>query len=453
MSDLVNMAQQIEAMVAARLQELGNRPGRAVIAPFETPEQASQAGLLWEHMADQADELHDAIGDVIMATSNAQSAGDTPTSEVRRAADIAADLARAGKAGLENNRLPDSSLAKEAYQVTKEVEEKLLGFLREHPDTPRPLTLEVASPAHGELQVTGLARFVPARAVTSRDSAVVVEGDDCALRPIDHYHVRQVAMPFDPLLEPGSRARAAVVELIKDHSDDGIKRFQHEMRRLTETTEERDTQASLPVHDRPVIVATNSKLVQQGDRSKIAVTTHWEIMRSDVQVIDVLAASSALVESFAAAVTDPEPAGATRTFLRQALDAADLSDDAALLDHSTGLEEAATSVFALFGVNAVNHAGAVMVGAGNTLDPGMEVHRNRLPRDAVLDDLARIREACTTGAAGTKSAASIQALRLQRSRDVPGLPRRSQTLDPSGTPEDGADTIHRPGHIPPPAVL
>jgi hypothetical protein len=77
-----------------------------------------------------------------------------------------------------------------------------------------PLTLEVASPSHGQVRVSGLARSCPARAAMIRGSAVVAAGDNCTLRSVDHYHVRRVEMPLQALLEPGSPARAALLELI-----------------------------------------------------------------------------------------------------------------------------------------------------------------------------------------------------------------------------------------------
>src|SRR6266571_2373853 len=49
---------------------------------------------------------------------------------------------------------------------------------------PRPATLQVASPSHGEVRISGVARFFPAHTVHARRSTAVVTADNCELRAL-----------------------------------------------------------------------------------------------------------------------------------------------------------------------------------------------------------------------------------------------------------------------------
>lgn len=411
-----------------RASKRGSIPGGQPGFDVGKPDGAEVTNDL-QRILEKAAELHVAMGDA----SAMLRAENTVTGQAQHAAEIVTGLRRAEESALKSENLQDNAPLEELYEATRSAERALLDFLRDHPGAPRALTLEVVSPAHGRLQVSGLARFFPARAVISRGNAVVVEGNDCALQSVDHYHVRQVTMPLEPLLEPGSRARAAVVELIKDPSDAGVRQFQRALRHMAEPPEGHSTRASLPVREDPVMVVTGSELVQRGDGSHLNVTTHWAIDYSEVQVIELLADNFALVQSFAAAATEPQPASATRTFLREALVAAGRVDDLALLDHSTGLNEANASVFALFGVDTISRAAAVLVGTDNQLDTDMQIHRGSLARRALLGDLARLRELSPQEAPGLQSPASVNDLRLpQRSRGAPLLPDCGRIPPPAG---------------------
>jgi hypothetical protein len=266
----------------------------------------------------------------------------------------------------------------------------LLGATRQA--APKPVTLEVASPSHEQVHVTGLAWFFPASTVTAVKCQTVVEGDDCILRSVDHYHVRQLSMPLESLLEPGSRAYAELCALAKDPSDSGVRRFQRAMRQLAEPPEQHDTRATLPVKQLPRMVVTGSKIVQQGDKCDLAMKTRYVVERSEIQAIELFAENPSLVRSFVAAATELEPSVATRRFLRQAARATGSISDIALLRHGIGLPEHDTLVQALFGIDTVSHASVVMVGTGNEMDTAMQVHRGDLARRTVLDELGSIRE-------------------------------------------------------------
>jgi hypothetical protein len=369
-------------------------PGDTLLSPFTSaPDDADTVRRTTETLNDHHEAAVEAIAGIFAAASDGSIAWDALAGQVQYAAETVADLARTEESALVTAHLWDDARLREAFHLTRGVERDLRDFLHAHPGTPKPVTLEAVSPAHGRVRVTGLARFFPARTVISKDNVTVVAGDNCTLQSVDHYHVRQVTMPLDPLLEPGSQAHTALLGLIEDHSDAGIRQFQGTLRRLIEPSHHRDTRATLPIKNDPVMLITGSELVHRGDGSDVAVTTRYEIQRSELPAIELLANNPQLVQSFVAAVTEPEPAAATRRFLREALTAAGHADDLSLVDHSTDLDGPTTSAWALFGVDTVRDAAAVMVGSGNKLVADMQVDRGDFTRRTVLDGLSEIREA------------------------------------------------------------
>ena len=99
---------------------------------------------------------------------------------------------------------------------------------------PFPATVLVASPTHGEVSVTGLARWFPAHTVHAKDSGAVVDGNGCTLAATDHYHVRTVSVSFEPIMEPGSDGHDALCALLQNPTAKGVSAFQAAMSRMTE---------------------------------------------------------------------------------------------------------------------------------------------------------------------------------------------------------------------------
>ena len=257
---------------------------------------------------------------------------------------------------------------------------------------PFPATLQVVSPTHGQMSVTGLARFFPAHTVHAKDCGTVVDGNECTLTARDHYHVRSVRLSFGRLLKPGSPENSALKGLIKNPTGQGVHHFQQAMRRLTGVTEHRDTRADLPVRPAHLTLASGSSVVQQGDGSRLNVTNHYVIEQSELPVAELFAKDRSLVTDFADAIREPEPESAREKFSRAVLVSAGRVDDLALLDHSTELRGARTSVRGLFGVDSVKRASAVIVGTDNTLKTDMRLDREGLTLDGGLAGLDRIRD-------------------------------------------------------------
>jgi len=276
--------------------------------------------------------------------------------------------------------------------VSGDADAKVLARVR---PKPVPATLDIESPSHGQLRVTGLARLFPAHTVHAWHCDVVVDGDNCILESMDHYHVRSVSVSFEPLLEPGSDGHAALLRLLRDPGSRGVSEFQQAMRRLAEHSrqqqDQRGTTAGLPVGPAYLMLASGSKVVKLSDGSDVSVTTHYMVERSELPMCDLLAGDESLVSGFLDAVREPLQGHATHAFLRAALGSAGRAEDMALLDHSSGLHGPDTSVRGLFGMNAVNWASAVMVGTGDRLEPDMRVDRGRAIVGSGLADLGRLR--------------------------------------------------------------
>jgi hypothetical protein len=259
--------------------------------------------------------------------------------------------------------------------------------------TPRllPATLDVAAPGHGQVRVSGLARFFPAHTVHAQRSTAVVAGNNCELQSTDHYHVHRISVSLDQLLRPGTPGHMALRALMLDQSSGGITRFQDSLRRIANPPERRVTQASVPVQADHRTSVTGAKAVQLGDWSRMIVASRYVMEQAELPIIDLLARDKQLVRSLLAAAGETTAGPATSRFLRNALSAGGRADDLDLLEHGTIPRAPRTSILGLFGVDVADRAAAVMVGSGNELTASMKVHRGSLARGSIVDDLGRVR--------------------------------------------------------------
>ena len=309
---------------------------------------------------------------------------------------------------------------------------------------PFPATLQVASPSHGEVRVTGLARWFPAHTVHAKDCTTVIDGNDCTLTAKDHYHVRSVSVSFGKLAEAGSPENAALRRLIENPTDRGAAQFQKAMRQCIDAPAYGDTQTSLPVTSTHVTLASGAAIVHQGDGSSVDVTTHYVVEQSELSIAELCATDRAVVDALVNVIREPEPGAARDKFASAALRSAGHVDELALLDHSTELHGASTSVRGLFGVDAVKHASAVLVGTDNMLKTDMRLSRGRSTLGGGLADLDHIRNLAAEvrrpqTAVSRQQGAPEQAI-LPRITPRPSVrsPHRAATWVPRSAP-------HRPG--------
>jgi hypothetical protein len=257
---------------------------------------------------------------------------------------------------------------------------------------PVPATLLVASELWGEVSATGLARWFPAHTIHAQNCGTVVDGNECTLSSQDHVHIQAVQVSFESFLEADSRAHAALMELLRDNTDKAVDEFQRVMREITGAPPERDTQASLPVRQAHLTVATGSAVVQQADQCEVNVTNSYVIECAELPICELLATDRAMVTAFLDALGGQDPGPAADAFARMALLAAGRTEDLDLLAQCTELHGPSASVRGLFGVEAVRQASVVLVGSSNTLKTSMRVDRGRPTLGGGLGDLGLLRQ-------------------------------------------------------------
>jgi hypothetical protein len=261
--------------------------------------------------------------------------------------------------------------------------------------TPRLLPaarLDVASPAHGQVRTCGLARFFPAHTIHAQRSTAVVAGNNCTLQSVDHYHVHRVSVSLDPLLTDGP-AREALQQLLRaPHDSARIADFQRALRRLSTASADRgpthDSTSARPSHVTSVMAST---AVQQGDGSRMNVTSRYVVEESVLPIVDLLAEDKDLVRSFAEALLEDQPGPGRVAFLRDLRRVCGSVDDLALLDHARDLDASDTHLLCLFGFAFADQASAVMIGSGNELVVRMQVDHPGLSQGDVLADLVQLR--------------------------------------------------------------
>ncbi len=401
------------AQKAARTQGAGH-----LTKPAENPE--SRPGTLTDRIRPVQETAHDLVRQLTTATENSRPLRERLAGAIKAAGELDRGLTRL----LDNDtsqpgpQTPSPGGPAETFAMEGPAGDRLVAWVK-----PQlfPATLEVAAPTHGQVHIPVLARFFPAHTVHARKSTAVVAGDHCRLQSEDHYHVHRLSLSLDPLLEPGSTGHTALQKLLKDRSGSGFTQFQQSMQAIADSAEHRETQASVPVRDDPHTLVTSSESVQRGDGSRTNVTTHYLVDEAELHIVELLARDRDLARSLVAAVDEPEPGAATRKFLRDAARSAGRTDDLALLDHCTGLREQDTSIYWLFGVDAVKGASAVMVGRDNELRTDMRVDRGSLNRSALLADLGHVRSQAEANRIGEARTDLREPVRL------PGVPRLGRT--------------------------
>ncbi|WP_158273807.1 hypothetical protein [Micromonospora sp. RP3T] len=249
------------------------------------------------------------------------------------------------------------------------------------------------APSHGQVRVSGLARLFPAHTVHTNRATAVVDGDDCHLRQVDHYHVDRVELSLDQLTAT-SAARDALGALLADPDDaERITAFQRALRPVVDPPERQGpTEVSVPVRSTRLVTAAGSVAVVQADGSRTTVNNRYVVDRTILPATEFLVRDASLVRQFAYAVLEPTPGERTATFLRGVLEAGGRVDELALLAHASDLPHQRTSLFGLFGAARVGDAATVMVGTGNTHEVAAEIHRTAPGERGVLADLAVLRE-------------------------------------------------------------
>lgn len=258
---------------------------------------------------------------------------------------------------------------------------------------PKPVSvLDVMAPSHGQVCVSGLARFFPAHTVHTDRATAVVDGDDCHLRQVDHYHVNRVEISLDQVT--ATRAAQEALRNLLAGPDDArrIRSFQRALSEVVGAPERRGpTEASVPVRSNRLVTTADSAVVVRADGSRTTVNNRYVVDCTTLPAAEFLIRDASMVRQFAYAVLESPPGERTATFLQGVLRAGRRVDELALLEHASDLPRQRTSLFGLFGAARVGDAATVMVGTGNTHEVATRVDRSSPGDRGILADLADLR--------------------------------------------------------------
>ncbi|MEV7329723.1 hypothetical protein [Micromonospora sp. NPDC093244] len=233
-----------------------------------------------------------------------------------------------------------------------------------------PKWLDVASPAHGRVNVSGVLTAFSKGHVTTADSATVVTANDCTLEAEEHYHVRRVSLDCSSLFVD-DKAMEAFVYAMLDPSSSNISRLLDRLERLIDPP--RDAETQLYHYRLPADVSTHterSAAVVMGTGSTAHTTSNYHVRETVVPLDELLLRHPDLIYDLAMR-RDGDTLG------EPLLAALGQVEDPVLLRNARSLPPVQTSVSHSLGGTRVRLANAVMVGYGNTLTATSEVQRGQ----------------------------------------------------------------------------
>ncbi|MEU8614562.1 hypothetical protein AB0C29_41905, partial [Actinoplanes sp. NPDC048791] len=241
-----------------------------------------------------------------------------------------------------------------------------VGFEQVAAPTRQPKWLDVASSAHGQVNVAGARTFFRPGHVAATDAEAVVVANDCKLEAVDHYHLRRVSLDCAGLYRDAA-AVDSFAAMLAEPSEETIQDFRDQLRRIADPAPEPGSQS----YRERVAARVNTHLDHPdvavlGDDSHVRSATRYHVHETVVPLADLLNEREDVVRALAAGQGD---AGLERPIM----DALGKVEDLALLRYATDGDGGGTTVRRSPGTRRVDLAAAVMVGAGNTLTRKSEV--------------------------------------------------------------------------------
>jgi hypothetical protein len=210
-------------------------------------------------------------------------------------------------------------------------------------------------------------------------------GPNCVHRADEHYHVRQVTVSSHDLSIYSSQLADLVagrIDAEQFRSALRSSRTDHKSGSRDQVSQTASSGARVQVHDAAV--------VQVGSANTTESQLHCVIHETTLPLVDLLADSRALVESFASAMREKPPGDATSGFLRDLAAAGHALDDATLLGYSSapkGLSDA--FVGSLFGHVSIKDADTVMLGNNITFERATDIKLPGLNDNRIRSELDR----------------------------------------------------------------
>jgi hypothetical protein len=227
-----------------------------------------------------------------------------------------------------------------------------------------PLRLQVVAPSHDRLVVWEAWGRAEPRRVTTTNTGVVVQANNCRLEAKEHYRVRRISLDCEPLYRD-SAVLDAFTAMMTDPS-----RANHEaFRSLVAAGRPEPAAGEVRAYGRDLapttaLIADKAGVVAQGDDSRLKSTTCFHVEEAAISLTDLLVDNRDLVVAMAAQFAgEPSGAGDPLRIIRGMVGGLADSD---LLTYADELQRGAEVTRSVFDVG-VNLAGAVMVGYGNEL--------------------------------------------------------------------------------------
>jgi hypothetical protein len=212
------------------------------------------------------------------------------------------------------------------------------------------------------LPVLGLARFFPRGTLHGTRTTAPPSEDACPLTETDHLHVRHLAAPLEPLLNPAAATAEALADLIRTRDQAAVAAFQKSLRQRPDANPGRQWD--------DVVITTVTDTVEDADGGLTETLTGGYVTEETVlPVVDLLADDHAAVLAFADAIDEERKPSSADRFLRALLSAAGLDADLAMLGPDDN------AVFGLFGCAAVRRGCAVPVPVPDRPDDWWEAAR------------------------------------------------------------------------------
>jgi hypothetical protein len=245
-----------------------------------------------------------------------------------------------------------------------------LGLAMEPNSPSAPLWLDVASPGHSYVSVTGTQRHYRAGRAHIDRAATLVKANDCELANEDHYHVRRVALDCEGIYADQNALEAFVTALL-DPCPENFEKLHERLILLAASWDQPGEQLlRLRLSPDADTFAYRPGVVFMEDGSKVYSQHKYYIHETRVPLVELLVLNPHLIEELVYQYRYGNP---TDTILR----ALGQVDDDEVLEYASRSKGEHTTITNSGDGFRVGLAAAVMIGYGNRLTATTAVETGR----------------------------------------------------------------------------
>ncbi|WP_328470348.1 hypothetical protein OHA21_04310 [Actinoplanes sp. NBC_00393] len=235
-----------------------------------------------------------------------------------------------------------------------------------------PLWLDVVAPAHDRLVVWESSAPCEPQRLTTADTPVVVQANNCRLDAREHYRIRRVSLDCEDLYRDPAVLEAFLTMML-DPSEANHEAFKARVSPgLPDRAPEGERRCGRQLPPSVAMLADGADVVAQGDNSRLRTETCYHVEEAAIPLAELLVDNRDLAVAMAArfgAGPADRSAGDPLGIIRGMVDG--IADED-LLTYTDELGRGASVSRSLF-EQRVNLAGAVMVGYGNQLNQSTRI--------------------------------------------------------------------------------